>query len=127
MAKNSTINLTKVLVEGIGELLEETVEYAAIRSEMVDLGDNGLRQIGKTSALINVAKKYNVAVIVPTIYNPELISSMRDMYDYPHIYTVHTAHKHHGPYFTDEGVDLQAALSKGLRVVTGYISNKIQF
>jgi hypothetical protein len=117
------VNLGEYILKDVYDKIEELVERSAIRSELINVS-SFIRQVGKTHALITVAKKYDVGVIIP---NGHLVQSLREKYDYKKIYTSNAVianRMFNEPFFADEGTNIDYLAKQGVRIVTGYATSK---
>lgn len=101
------------------ELLEKKLTESAIRRELIDV--TGIRGIGKTSALIEFAEKFNLSVVVPKI---DRVFSLKEKYKNANIYSEDGFFGEVSKKFivVDEGVNVEALEYAGNTVVTGFIS-----
>lgn len=101
------------------ELLEKKLIESAIRRELIDV--TGIKGIGKTSALIEFAMKFDLSVVVPEL---DSVLSLRDKYKNVNIYSEEGFFGEVSKKFivVDEGVNVEALDYAGNIVVTGFIS-----
>lgn len=111
------MSISNILPKELNRSLVNILERGAILREFIEV--NPLqRQIGKTTALIEFAKKYDVGVIVK---NKTVAESLRNLTNYPHIYAESEVRGIPiNKVVTDEGVDLDKLTDTGIKVLTGF-------
>lgn len=107
------------MVPVIKDELKKILSKAAIKNEMVEIGDK-FRGLGKTTALIEFAKENDLIVVVRYGYD-----YMRKFHKYDKIFGVYELKRGDSKLISsqvcvDEGVDLVDIIENGLRVVTGW-------
>jgi hypothetical protein len=94
---------------------------AAIKQELVRVSQNE-RGIGKTTTLINFAKEFDLAVVVPL---REIAKHLRTQFDYDKIFSVNDLKgRKLKRIVVDEGIDVyklkELKHDKGFEIVTGF-------
>jgi hypothetical protein len=103
----------------IANELDVLLHRGAIKRELIITNEN-TRGIGKTTALVNFAKKYNLGVIVPSEHNAK---RLRKEFNYEHIYSYLDLISNNGlsQYVIDEGVEPEfVKFYYGVDIVTGF-------
>jgi len=113
--------LKRAPLEDSRELLLNLLQEASKTNELINT--NGIRAIGKTSVLIEFAKKNGYGVIV---YSKFIAQSFRERYEYNKIYssdsilsTIDTKN-----IVIDEGVPTENFPGSSLKIITGYQRSK---
>lgn len=91
-----------------------------------------LRNIGKTTALVEFAKKYNFGVL---LYNGGMVRHLREEFNYEYIYGYKSYSNLAGTNIEgvvfDEGVNVSYLKKEepevGLRIVTGYVDDSFHY
>lgn len=102
------------------KLIEQKLTESAIKRELIETRSY-TRSLGKTTALINFAKKYNLGVVIVT---PELYcNALQKEYDYKNIFSIRNLDNLRGTSLEvviDEMVDVDELLRNEIKVVTGF-------
>ncbi len=100
------------------DILEEAIIQGIIYNELIDV--RGVRNIGKTTVLINFAKKNNIPVIV---HSKSLAKILQDKFEYENIFiTNEIKGVHFREFLIEEYVNRNEIEKLGYRVITGYYS-----
>jgi hypothetical protein len=113
------IDLLSKFVPFLYDKTYEIIEYGAVRREFIQIPKE-LRGIGKTTALIRLAKKYNLIVVVAS---QVIADFLKVKFEYPKIYSQGNLENLRGSkdkkIVFDEGVDVNNL--KGFEIVTGIV------
>jgi hypothetical protein len=111
------MNIDVILMNELNQALVNTLEKGAILRKLIEVNPYQ-RGIGKTTALIEFAKKYGVGVVVK---NKMVAKNLRDTTKYPHICSENEIMRGMPiKVVIDEGVDLDKLTNAGLEVITGF-------
>jgi hypothetical protein len=111
--------LERMIPQMIANELDVMLYRGAIKRELIITSER-TRRIGKTTALVNFAKKYNLGVIV---HNDHIARHFRAEFNYPHIYGIDNFLRGNSKmqYVIDEGVDPEYIKKEfGVEIVTGF-------
>ncbi|OME53992.1 hypothetical protein BSK59_15540 [Paenibacillus odorifer] len=111
------MELRSVLIGEISNTVYNALEKCAVRSEIL-YTDQFIRGIGKTTALVKLAKKFDLYIVVPSIAHIQL-------YDHDKVVGQNQLDNLVGKkdvcLIFDEGVDLSKL--DGFNVITGIVNN----
>lgn len=107
--------------------IEKLLDYAIKEEQFIYT--NGLRGVGKTTALINYARKHNLGIFT---YNFTLAEEARKRYNYKYIYSSHhyieaMSEKLRGFLLDDMAYSNLDKLIKYFNILTGYIDKEDYF
>jgi len=111
--------LKRAPLEDSRELLLNLLQEASKTNELINT--NGIRAIGKTSALIEFAKKNGYGVIV---CSKLIAQNFREQYEYNAIYSFDNNLIHTKNIVIDEGVLKEDFRGASLKIITGYQKGK---
>jgi hypothetical protein len=115
------MDLQTMIPSMIANQLDVLLHKGAIKKEFI-ITNEYTRGIGKTTALINFAKKYDLGVIVAC--RPFIVQSYRNEFAYRHIYGLYENLRNFDRmrFVVDEGVNPDRIRSEfGLDIVTGFL------
>jgi hypothetical protein len=115
------IDICEEISEILSDKMYEIFEKGAVYRELVKIPKD-LRGIGKTTALIKLAKKYNLWLVVPNYHMEEYI---KKYYEYDNVISqyriINLRGKKSVKIVFDEGVDLEILRQLDFDIVTGII------
>jgi hypothetical protein len=113
-----TIDYLSEVTQNLYDMTYKILERGAVRREWI-IVPSELRGVGKTSALVKLAKRYDLTIITPNVAQAEYI---KKMHHYDKVVSQHRMYELRGKKVKlvfEEGVDLSKL--DGFEVVTGFV------